>query len=106
MKKEKVKVKVRKEKVAELIVKKFLETIKEIVGLQNQLRSLYNIHGTHFSQENADKLSREHFAEMVGGIAMKEAKKTFMTIWKAFGEKLWDAINENEEVFFSEEIKN
>lgn len=95
----KKKLKIRKEEVAELIAKKLLESVKEVEGLQYKLRQSFSIHGSHFSQKNACKLSRNHFAEIVGGIAIIDEKKAFMVFWKAFGEKIWDSINENEEEF-------
>jgi hypothetical protein len=97
-------VKIRKEKVAELIAKKLLESVKEVEGLQYKLRQAFSIHGSHFSQKNAFKLSKNHFAEIVGGAAIKDDKKAFMMLWMATGEKIWDRINENEEEF--EEIKD
>ena len=97
-------VKIRKEEVAELIAKKLLESVKEVEGLQYKLRQAFSIHGSHFSQKNAFKLSKNHFAEIVGGAAIKDDKKAFMMLWMATGEKIWDRINEDMEEF--EEMKD
>ena len=74
--------KIRKEKVAELIAKKLLESVKEVEGLQYKLRQAFSIHGS----------------------PIKDDKKAFMMLWMATGEKIWDCINEDMEEF--EEMKD
>jgi len=96
------KVKVRKKEVATLVARCLLEQIggKNERGLQRKIRQGFNVHGKYFSKEHADKLSKEHYAEIVGAITAIKSRADFRRFWMEYGEQLYDTINENEEKFF------
>lgn len=99
--------KVKKKEVATLMARCLLEQIggEREKGLQYGLRQEFNIHGSYFLRERADKLSKEHYAELVGAIAMRKSKKEFLDFWTGYGERLWDEIDSNEELFLCEETR-
>ena len=96
------KVKVKKKEVATLVARCLLEQIggKNERGLQRKIRLGFNVHGKYFSKEHADKLSKEHYAEIVGAITAIKSRTDFRRFWMEYGEQLYDTINENEEKFF------
>ena len=96
------KVKVKKKEVATLVERCLLEQIggKNERGLQRKIRQGFNVHGKYFSKEHADKLSKEHYAEIVGAITAIKSRADFRRFWMEYGEQLYDIINENEENFF------
>lgn len=96
------KVKVKKKEVATLVARCLLEQIggKNERGLQRKIRQGFNVHGKYFSKEHADKLSKEHYAEIVGAITAIKSRADFRRFWMEYGEQLYDTINENEENFF------
>ena len=98
---EKLKVKIKKEEVATQLAKILVERIKDYEGLQHFLRNEFHVHGSYFSLQNADKLSKAHYAEIVGGIILKESRRDFLLFWSEYGKRLWDIINENEDDFYS-----
>ena len=99
------KCKVKKEQVATLLAKSLLERIKDQEGLQSFLRHEFHVHGSHFSMKNADKLSKAHYAEIIGGIILKESRRDFLLFWSEYGKRLWDIINDNEDDFTFYETK-
>ena len=97
----KLKVKVKKEEVATQLAKILVERIKDYEGLQHFLRNEFHVHGSNFHLKKANKLSKEHYAEIIGGIILKQSRTDFLIFWKEYGKRLWDFINENEDDFYS-----
>ena len=96
-----LKQKIKREEVATQLAKILVERIKDYEGLQYFLRKEFHVHGSNFSLKNSDKLSKAHYAEIIGGIILKESRRNFLIFWDEYGKRLWDVIDKYEDDFLT-----